>query len=156
MLFHSRLAGAIGIIELEGAFTGLTTVTLMTTFAVTVFLNRVCLFTKRTPYINFSHHIPASKAEILHHNQHIEYLTLFYLIVAYAIALPLMALFTDLVITGSIIDIWRGSYSFAELLSFRKILFLKFAGLGAVLGFFYWLFFYRKYRHHDPLDKYFK
>ncbi|MGS3451923.1 hypothetical protein ACB376_28955, partial [Klebsiella electrica] len=32
-------------------------------------------FTKRTPYINFSHHIPASKAEILHHNQHIEYLT---------------------------------------------------------------------------------
>lgn len=47
----------------------------MTTFAVTVFLNRVCLFTKRTPYINFSHHIPASKAEILHHNQHIEYLT---------------------------------------------------------------------------------
>ncbi|WP_272472264.1 hypothetical protein, partial [Escherichia coli] len=26
--------------------------------------------------INFSHHIPASKAEILHHNQHIEYLTL--------------------------------------------------------------------------------
>lgn len=51
--------------------------------------------------------------------------SLFYLIVAYAIALPLMALFTDLVITGSIIDIWRDSYSFAELLSFRKNLFPK-------------------------------
>lgn len=82
--------------------------------------------------------------------------SLFYLVVAYAIALPLMALFTDLVITGSIIDIWKGSYSFADLLSFRKILFLKFAGLGAVLGFFCWLFFYRKHRYHDPLDKYFK
>ncbi|MDU4311343.1 MAG: hypothetical protein E7I11_06485 [Klebsiella michiganensis] len=33
---------------------------------------------------------------------------------------------------------------------------LPFAGLGAILGFIYWLFFFRKYRHYDPLDKYFK
>lgn len=42
---------------------------------MTVFFHGVCLFAKRTPDINFSHHIPASKAEILHHDQHIEYMT---------------------------------------------------------------------------------
>jgi len=81
---------------------------------------------------------------------------LIYLIVAYALALPALALFTDLVINGSIIDMWKGSYSFADLLNLRKTLFLQFAGLGAALGFVYWLFFFRRYRHHDPLDKYFK
>jgi hypothetical protein len=81
---------------------------------------------------------------------------LLYLMAAYAVALPALALFTDLVINGGIIDMWQGSYSFLNLLDLRKILYLQFAGLGAILGFVYWLFFFRKYRHHDPLDKYFK
>ncbi|HCC4550924.1 TPA: hypothetical protein M5K93_000652 [Klebsiella oxytoca] len=81
---------------------------------------------------------------------------LLYLMAAYAVALPTLALFTDLVINGGIIDMWQGSYSFLNLLDLRKILYLQFAGLGAILGFVYWLFFFRKYRHHDPLDKYFK
>lgn len=81
---------------------------------------------------------------------------LIYLMAAYALALPALALFTDLVINGSIIDMWKGSYSFADLLSMRKTLFMQFAGLGAALGFVYWLFYFRRYRHHDPLDKYFK
>lgn len=81
---------------------------------------------------------------------------LIFLMAAYAVALPVLALLTDLVINGAIIDIWNNSYSFGSLLSFRKMLYLKFAGLGATLGFFYWLFFYRKYQHYDPMDKYFK
>ncbi|WP_144815452.1 MULTISPECIES: hypothetical protein [Enterobacteriaceae] len=81
---------------------------------------------------------------------------LIYLMAAYALALPTLALFLDLVINGSIIDIWKDKYSFADLIRFRKTLFLYFAGLGAALGFVYWLFFFRKFRHHDPLDKYFK
>ncbi|CBG88254.1 hypothetical protein [Citrobacter rodentium] len=91
-------------------------------------------------------------------NVHIKFriAILIYLSAAYAVALPLLALLTDLVINGAIIDIWKNSYSFGSLLSSRKMLYLKFAGLGAALGFFYWLFFYRKYRHYDPLDKYFK
>ncbi|MFA1017696.1 hypothetical protein AB8780_08560 [Enterobacter sp. SAT-E-asb] len=92
----------------------------------------------------------------MHVNNKVRIFTLCYLVCAYAIALPVLALFSDLVINGGVIDIWKGVYSFADLLSFRKVLFLKFAGLGAVLGFFYWLFFFRKYRYHDPLDKYFK
>lgn len=67
-----------------------------------------------------------------------------------------IALFTDLVINGGIIDMWKGAYSFVDLLVRRKMLYLQFAGLGAILGFIYWLFFFRKYRHYDPLDKYFK
>ncbi|EMO7863517.1 hypothetical protein WDR94_000521 [Citrobacter amalonaticus] len=81
---------------------------------------------------------------------------LIYLTTAYAVALPTLALFADLVINGAIIDIWEKSYSFGNLLSSRKVLYMKLAGLGAALGFFYWLFFYRKYRHYDPMDKYFK
>ncbi|EHG8282106.1 hypothetical protein J5259_002216 [Klebsiella oxytoca] len=81
---------------------------------------------------------------------------LLYLMTAYAVALPALALFTDLVINGGIIDMWQGSYSFLNLLDLRKILYLQFARLGAILGFVYWLFFFRKYRHYDPLDKYFK
>lgn len=81
---------------------------------------------------------------------------LLYLMAAYAVALPALALFTDLVINGGIIDMWQGSYSFLNLLDLRKILYLQFAGLGAITGFVYWLFFFRKYRHYDPLDKYFK
>jgi hypothetical protein len=34
--FNFRLAGAVGIIELEDAFAGLTTVTLLTTFTITL------------------------------------------------------------------------------------------------------------------------
>ena len=37
---------------------------------------------------------------------------LLYLMAAYAVALPTLALFTDLVINGGIIDMWQGSYSF--------------------------------------------
>ena len=81
---------------------------------------------------------------------------LIYLMAAYALALPALALFLDLVINGSIIDIWKDEYSFADLLSLRKNLLFYFAELGAALGFVYWLFFFRKYRHHDPLDQYFK
>lgn len=81
---------------------------------------------------------------------------LIYLMASCALALPALALFLDLVINGSIIDIWKGAYSFADLLSMRKNLLFYFAGLGAAVGFVYWLFFFRKYRHHDPLDKYFK
>ena len=81
---------------------------------------------------------------------------LLHLMAAPAVALPALALFTDLVINGGIIDMWQGSYSFLNLLDLRKILYLQFAGLGAILGFVYWLFFFRKYRHYDPLDKYFK
>ncbi len=81
---------------------------------------------------------------------------LLYLMAAYSVALPALTLFTDLVINGGIIDMWQGSYSFLNLLDLRKILYLQFTGLGASLGFVYWLFFFRKYRHHDPLDKYFK
>ena len=92
----------------------------------------------------------------MHINTRVKIATLIYLMAACAIALPALALFLDLMINGSIIDIWQGAYSFADLLSFRKTLFLNFAEFGAVLGFVYWLFFFRKYRHHDPLDKYFK
>ncbi|AJZ88887.1 hypothetical protein RI049_15630 [Cedecea neteri] len=92
----------------------------------------------------------------MHINTKVRIATLICLMAAYAIALPTMALFADLLIAGGIVDIWKGSYSFAGLLSFRKILYLKLAALGAVLGFFYWLFFYSRYKHYDPLDKYFK
>ncbi|MDA8479823.1 hypothetical protein NNO04_14070 [Citrobacter sp. Awk 4] len=92
----------------------------------------------------------------MHYNTKVRVAVLLYLMAAYAIALPVLALFSDLVINGGIIDIWKGSYSFVDLIDFRKILFLKFAGLGAILGFFYWIFFFRKYRYHCPLDKYFK
>ena len=81
---------------------------------------------------------------------------LLYLMAAYAVALRAIALFTDLVINGGIIDMWIGAYSFVDLLVRRKMLYLQFAGLGAIQGFIYWLFFFRKYRHYDPLDKYFK
>nr|WP_227507137.1 hypothetical protein [Klebsiella michiganensis] len=92
----------------------------------------------------------------MHINTKMRLAALLYLMAAYAVALPGLALFTDLVINGGIIDMWKGAYSFMDLLARRKILYLQFAGLGATLGFVYWLFFFRKYRHHDPLDKYFK
>lgn len=57
---------------------------------------------------------------------------LFYLMAAYAIALPLMALILDVVIGGSLIDIWKGSYSFSDLLNHREDLYLMMAGLGKV------------------------
>jgi len=82
--------------------------------------------------------------------------SLLYLIVAYALALPLLGLFFDLLISGSMVDIWKGSYSFVELLEHRRVLYLKFSGIGAGIGFVYWLFYFSRYRHHDPLDKYFK
>ncbi|WP_291971610.1 hypothetical protein [Candidatus Symbiopectobacterium sp.] len=47
----------------------------MATFAINVFFHRRCLFTKRAPYINFSHCIPHPKPDISHCNQHIEYMT---------------------------------------------------------------------------------
>ena len=92
----------------------------------------------------------------MHINTKMRIAALLYLMAAYAVALPGLALFTDLVINGGIIDMWKGAYSFMDLLARRKILYLQFAGLGATLGCVYWLFFSRKYRHHDPLDKYFK
>jgi multisubunit Na+/H+ antiporter MnhG subunit len=75
--FHTRVAGAIGIIELEDAFAGLTAVTLMTTFSITVFFTgSVCLqnghFTSTLAILS-----PHPKSEILHCNQPIEYMTLF-------------------------------------------------------------------------------
>ncbi|WP_435930076.1 hypothetical protein [Dryocola sp. BD613] len=81
---------------------------------------------------------------------------LLYLMAAHAVALPLVALILDLLIVGSLIDIWKGSYSFSDLLNHREDLYLMMAGLGAATGFVYWLFFYRKYQHYDPMDKYFK
>ncbi len=81
---------------------------------------------------------------------------LLYLMVANAVALPLVALVLDLLIGGSLIDIWKGSYSFSDLLNHREGLFLMMSALGAATGFVYWLFFYRKYQHYDPMDKYFR
>ncbi|WP_318387728.1 hypothetical protein [Enterobacter sp.] len=81
---------------------------------------------------------------------------LLYLMAAHAVALPLMSLILDLLIGGSLIDIWKGSYSFSELLKHREGLYLMMAGLGTATGFVYWFFFYRKYQHYDPMDKYFK
>ncbi|KUQ97961.1 hypothetical protein [Enterobacter hormaechei] len=81
---------------------------------------------------------------------------LLYLMAAHAIALPLMALILDVVIGGSLIEIWKGLYSFSDLINHREDLYLMMAGLGAAIGFVYWLFFYRKYQHYDPMDKYFK
>lgn len=81
---------------------------------------------------------------------------LIYLVTTYPIAFLLIALFADMVINGGIIDIWRGKYSFLDLLQFRKYLYLKLAALGAIIGFFYWMFFLSRFRYHDPLDKYFK
>ncbi len=92
----------------------------------------------------------------MHINTRYRIWALIYLMAACAIALPALALFLDLMINGSIIDIWKGVYSFTDLLRVRKNLMVTYAGLGAVIGFVYWLFFVRKYRHHDPLDKYFK
>ncbi|STW29353.1 outer membrane protein [Klebsiella michiganensis] len=86
----------------------------------------------------------------MHINTKMRLAALLYLMAAYAVALPGLALFTDLMINGGIIDMWKGAYSFMDLLARRKILYLQFAGLGAILGFVYWLFFFRKYRHHDP------
>lgn len=60
--FHSRLAGPIGIVELEGTFARLTPVALMIALAITVFFYGVCLFAKRAPYVNFSHHISTGKS----------------------------------------------------------------------------------------------
>lgn len=92
----------------------------------------------------------------MHINTKMRIAALLYLMAAYAVALPALALFTDPVINGGIIDMWKSAYSFVDLLVRRKTLYLQFAGLGAILGFIYWLFFFRKYRHYDPLDKYFK
>ena len=61
--------------------------------------------------------------------------TLLYLMAAHAIALPLIALFLDVVIGGSLIDIWKGLYSFSDLLNHREDLYLMMAGLGAAIGF---------------------
>ncbi|UPI89792.1 hypothetical protein MMY93_13250 [Klebsiella michiganensis] len=97
-----------------------------------------------------------ARRQNMHINTKMRLAALLYLMAAYAVALPGLALFTDLMINGGIIDMWKGAYSFMDLLARRKILYLQFAGLGAILGFVYWLFFFRKYRHHDPLDKYFK
>ncbi|MGO3912271.1 hypothetical protein, partial [Huaxiibacter chinensis] len=49
---------------------------------------------------------------------------LLYLMAAYAVALPLMAFIFDVVIGGSLIDIWKGSYSFSELFYHREDLYL--------------------------------
>ena len=92
----------------------------------------------------------------MHINTKMRIAALLYLMAANALAQPALALFTDLVINGGIIDMWKSAYSFVDLLVRRKTLYLQFAGLGAILGFIYWLFFFRKYRHYDPLDKYFK
>lgn len=92
----------------------------------------------------------------MHINTKMRLAALLYLLAAYAVALPALALFADLVINGGIIDMWQGSYSFLDLLALRKMLYLQLAGLGAIVGFVYWLFFFRKYRYHDPLNKYFK
>nr|WP_313069489.1 hypothetical protein [Atlantibacter hermannii] len=97
-----------------------------------------------------------ARRQAMHINTKYRLGALFYLMAAYAIALPLMALILDVVIGGSLIDIWKGSYSFSDLLNHREDLYLMMAGLGAAIGFVYWLFFYRKYQHYDPMDKYFK
>ncbi|WAH52847.1 hypothetical protein LMA04_01955 [Pseudescherichia vulneris] len=92
----------------------------------------------------------------MHINTRYRIWALIYLMAAYAIALPLLALFLDLVINGTIIDIGKGAYSLADLLSLRKNQMVTYVGFGAIIGFVYWLVFFRKYRYHDPLDKYFK
>lgn len=92
----------------------------------------------------------------MHANTKVRIFTLCYLVCAYAVALPALALLLDLVINGAAIDIWQGAYSFADLLRLRKELLLNLSGPGAAVGFVYWFFFCKNYRHHDPLDKYFK
>lgn len=82
--------------------------------------------------------------------------SLIYLTLAFALALPVLGLLFDLLISGMIVDIWREQYSFIELLATHRGLCLKLSGVGAGIGFVYWLFYLRRYRYHDPLDKYFK
>lgn len=92
----------------------------------------------------------------MHINLKFRIATLIYLVAAYAIAIPAIALFADLMIIGKIIDIWEGLYSFSELFISQRIIYLKLSGVGAVIGFVYWLFYYSRYKHHDPLDRFFK
>ena len=82
--------------------------------------------------------------------------SLCYLVCAYAIAVVVMALFADFVVAGVAIDLWRGEHTVTDYFELRKLLLLKLSGLGAIIGFVVWFFFYRKQSHHDPLDKYFK
>ena len=65
----------------------------------------------------------------MHINTKMRIAALLYLLAAYAVALPALALFTDLVINGGIIDMWKSAYSFVDLLVLRKTLYLQFAGL---------------------------
>ena len=44
----------------------------------------------------------------MHINTKMRLAALLYLMAAYAVALPGLALFTDLVINGGIIDMWKG------------------------------------------------
>ena len=60
----------------------------------------------------------------MHINTKMRLAALLYLMAAYAVALPGLALFTDLVINGGIIDMWKGAYSFMDLLARRKILYV--------------------------------
>ncbi len=92
----------------------------------------------------------------MHINTKMRIFAFCYLVCAFTIALPVIALFFDLVIGGGIIDILKKVYSFTDLLSMRKSIYLKLAGIGAMTGFLIWLVSYSKYVYHDPLDKYFK
>jgi len=57
---------------------------------------------------------------------------------------------------SSMVDIRKESYSFVELLEHRRVLYLKYSGVGSGIGVVYWLFYLSRYRHHVPLDKYVK
>ena len=47
----------------------------------------------------------------MHINTKMRIAALLYLMAAYAVALPALALFTDLVINGGIIDMWKSAYN---------------------------------------------
>nr|WP_228727938.1 hypothetical protein [Klebsiella michiganensis] len=64
----------------------------------------------------------------MHINTKMRLAALLYLMAAYAVALPGLALFTDLMINGGIIDMGKGAYSFMDLLARRKILYLQLPG----------------------------
>ncbi|PWC17234.1 hypothetical protein DDT56_06800 [Brenneria corticis] len=78
-----------------------------------------------------------------------------YLVMAFAVALPVVAFVCDLIINGVIIDLLKSTYSFSDFYNFRRIIYLRLSLIGAILGGVLWLFFYRKYTYHDPLDRYF-
>ncbi len=89
-------------------------------------------------------------------NTKLRIFALIYLVITVSLALPLIFFFCDMLINGVAIDLFRKQYTFSEFILFRRWLYTKSAAIGAVLGFVFWFIEYRKYRYHDPYDKYFK